>query len=91
MGDGGLDAELGGDGDEAAADAHGDLGADELGGGGGRVAVADHEADAEEVDAGAESDVVFIVAGIFDDEGDANGGNSGGEGEGLDDVPRCGD
>ena len=81
-----MDAELGGDGDEAAADAHGDLGADDLGGGGGFGAVADHEADAEEVDAGAEGDVVFVVVGVFDEEGDADGGDGGGEGEGLGDV-----
>ena len=90
MGDGGLDAELGGDGDEAAADAHGDLGADDLGGGGVFGAVADHEADAEEVDAGADGDVVFVVVGVFDDEGDADGGDGGGEGEGLGDVAGCG-
>ena len=81
---------MGGDGDEAAADAHGDLGADDLGGGGGFGAVADHEADSQEVNAGAEGDVVFVVVGVFYDEGDADGGDGGGEGECLDDVTGCG-
>ena len=67
MGDGGLDAELGGDVDHAAADADGDLGADDLGDGGGLHAVFDHEAHAEEVDARAGGDEVFVVAGVFDE------------------------
>lgn len=91
MGDGGLNAQLGGDVDEAAANADGDLGADYGVDGGGFGAVSDEEADTKEVDAGAGGDVVLVVVGVFDDEADDDGADSGGEGESLGDVARGGD
>lgn len=88
---GGLDAELRGDVDEAAADADDDLAADDGGERGGGLPVVQHEADAEEVDAGARGDEVFVVAGVLDEDADGHGGDGGGEGEGLGHVAAGGD
>ena len=87
----GLDAELDGDVEEAAADADGDLGADDGGGAGVCAAVGEHEAHAEQVDAGAEGDVVLVVGGVLDEEGDDEGGDGGGEAEDARDIAGCDD
>ena len=86
MGDGGLDGQLSGDVQHATANANGDLRAYDLGGGAGFGAVADHEADAEEVDECTGTDVVFVMAGVFNDERYADGSDGRGESEGVGDV-----
>lgn len=88
---GGLHAELGGHDEHAAADAHGDLRAHE--GAHGRVhgAVADHEPDAEQVDERARRHEVLVAPRVLDQQRHGDGRHRRREGEGLRDVPGCGD
>ena len=91
MRDGGLHCELGGDVEHATTDTDGDLGTDDLRRRATDDAVANHEPNAHKVDGGTGGYVVFEMLGVFDDEGDANRGDSGCEGEGLRDVTSGGD
>ena len=46
----------------------------------------DHETDSEQIDGSTGGDEVFIMAGIFDEEGYNDRRDGGGEGEGLRDM-----
>lgn len=78
-----MDAELGGDVEHAAADADNDLGPDYLCGVRVGITVSEHKADAEHIDADAGDEEVFVMSSIFYQDGNEDGGDCGGEGEGL--------
>lgn len=67
------------------------MGANDLRGRRSLNTVTDHETDTKKIDCCAAGNVVFIVAGVFDGEGNNNGGDGGGEAECLGDVAGGGD